>query len=105
MPAESPEKNIRAPLWILPAPARLFASSQEVKTPKKRRRRNDGRTAACQRASRRGLAAGSAPAGVWRLQYGPPVHVCVISEQDNTCHIEEGTCPRLPRPASAVRQL
>eukprot|EP00661_Eupelagonemidae_sp_cell13_P024443 gene24443-biopygen8944 len=28
-------------------------------------------------------------AGVWRLQYGPPVHVCVISEQDNTCHIEE----------------
>eukprot|EP00661_Eupelagonemidae_sp_cell13_P004452 gene4452-biopygen8420 len=37
---------------------------------------------------------GGFSAGVWRLQYGPPVHVCVISEQDNTCHIEEGTCPR-----------
>eukprot|EP00661_Eupelagonemidae_sp_cell13_P024778 gene24778-biopygen20917 len=32
-------------------------------------------------------------AGVWRLQYGPPVHVCVISERKNMCHIEEGPCP------------
>eukprot|EP00661_Eupelagonemidae_sp_cell13_P015147 gene15147-biopygen20161 len=24
--------------------------------------------------------------------------MCVISEQDNTCHIEEGTCPRLGGP-------
>eukprot|EP00661_Eupelagonemidae_sp_cell13_P022438 gene22438-biopygen7205 len=31
--------------------------------------------------------------GVWRLQYGPPVHVCVMSERGNMCHIEEGTCP------------
>eukprot|EP00661_Eupelagonemidae_sp_cell13_P019939 gene19939-biopygen7023 len=41
-------------------------------------------------------------AGVWRLQYGPPVHVCVISEQDNTCHIEEGTSPWV-RPCPCLR--
>eukprot|EP00661_Eupelagonemidae_sp_cell13_P010741 gene10741-biopygen16813 len=45
----------------------------------------------------------SFPAGVWRLQYGPPVHVCVISERGNMCHIEEGTCSRAGRTGRVSR--